>query len=123
MFDKTQYTYNTITSSQLTTKAASTGIMLMTQMSQCRQVEFMESLDNRFSDISFASSFGLNIISQLAMVNKSQIYYSFQQMASTYNSNAAGSVKWQTIGLLFMELLTKSIGYFSPGRTAQARTY
>ena len=36
MFDRTQYTYGTFTTSQLMTFGTTTAIMLMTQMSQCR---------------------------------------------------------------------------------------
>ena len=96
----------------------------MTEMSQCRQVEFMQALDNRFSDLSFASSYALNLVSQLAMYQKSAIYTDFSQMASVFKNSAYSSnQKAQLIGQYFFDFLAKSIAYASPDRTASATTY
>ena len=84
----------------------------------------MQAIDNRFSDLSFASSYALNMVSQLAMYQKSQLYYSFSQMATVYkNSSYTSNQKAQMIGQLFFDFLSKSIAYAAPDRTASTTTF
>ena len=70
-FDTSTYTDGSFTTSEFTSKGAVAMIKFMTQMSKCRQVEFVQALDNRASSLSFAAGLGVNTITQIVMVDNS----------------------------------------------------
>ena len=123
-FDETTYTDGIFTTSEFTSKAAVAAIKYMSQMSKCRQVEFLQSLDNRFSDPGFASGMAVNFILQAFKKDNSQLYTSLDQIKTAWNDDTMDSAtRWETIGQYAQAFLTKSFAYSAPDRAASRRTY
>ena len=59
--------WNAITTTDIFNQVSVSSIKFLTQNADCKQTEFIQQLDNRFSDIAFLSGTGSNLVVQLVM--------------------------------------------------------
>ena len=69
LFNKDSYTASTISPAQFSTYYNTFSVYGNAAINQCRQVEFMQLWDQRFSKISFSSGLAMNLAVQAATYN------------------------------------------------------
>ena len=117
-FDTSNYDTATFTPSEFTSKLSVAAIKYMTQISKCRQVEFLQALNSRSSDLAFFAGTGVNVVVQALMFNNSNLYTSGKGLWTALKNK-----DYEGLGNSFQSLITQTINYSAPDKTPSSKVW